>query len=320
MADDNMSTDAADDEELKLKKWKKIVNRLKRLSAKDARKIKEIVLAAIAAAREAHNLEALNGLREALLEYRPDGAGLCLKMALDLLEKQGGYDDEGDDDEEENEDGSGDGDNMVDLDQDDEEEGDPFSTCLSGEAVVLNSCLDGNEYPREAWIDSLRNAKTLSRLAALVNAFTKKANEKIQKMEAENQNLYDLIDALSKGRKKAGSADDASEVWTNVKYTDDFCLAKVAQWPHWPARKCLPKDESLASQLESLDRVLVSLVSESGALRIVPSDSVLPFSETLPEETDLSLYTNQTRAQMENSMAIARRIVRGLAKKKTGKR
>lgn len=321
MADDNISTSAADEEERILNAWKKIINRLKRLTAKDSKKIKQTLLDGIAAARQAHNLDALNGLREALMEHRPEGAGLCLKMALEVLEKHGGYFDDDDDSENEDEDNAN-ADEELGGGEENEEVG--ISSSLSADAVMLNSSLDGHEdYTREHWIDSVRNAKTLSKLAALVNAFTKKANDKIEKLEAENQRLYDSMDAWSKGsslRKKSDSTGETTEVWTSVNYTDEFCLAKVSEWPLWPGRKCQPKDENLASRLASLDRELVSLVGERGGLRVVPTDSLFPFSETLPEGTDLSLYSKEIRNQLDESMMTARRIVRGLAKKKKGKR
>ena len=84
----------------------------------------------------------------------------------------------------------------------------------------------------------------------------------------------------------------------------------------WPARKCIPKDGELTSQLELADRLLVSLVGERGALRVVKTENCIPFSDTPPEE-DISNHPRDIRNQLEEAMNVARRVVRGQQKKKS---
>jgi hypothetical protein len=96
---------------------------------------------------------------------------------------------------------------------------------------------------------------------------------------------------------------------------DDFCLAKVENYPWWPAKKCTPKDKKLIDSLNSLERTLVSLVGERGGLRVVQTKDLVPFSETPPEDENLSSHPKETRTQLEECMAITRRIIRGKTKK-----
>ena len=67
--------------------------------------------------------------------------------------------------------------------------------------------------------------------------------------------------------------------------------------------------------LESVDRILVSLVGERGALRVVKTEACVPFSDTLPEGEDLSAHTRDIRNQLDEAMNVTRRVVRGQQKK-----
>lgn len=160
--------------------------------------------------------------------------------------------------------------------------------------------------------------KNCSKLAALIAAFVHKASSKVTKMEEEHAALVDAMSSWSKSRPKKKSSREApelSEVWANVNFSDEFCLVKVDEYPLWPARKCLPKDDDLASQLEVADRILVSLIGERGALRVVKTDACVPFSDS-PPEVDLSNHTRDIRNQLEEAMNVAKRVVRGQQKKK----
>lgn len=326
-ADDNLSTSPEDEEEQTKYAWKKLVHRLKRLPAKACAKIRQTVIEAIAAARKAHNTVVVAQLREALLQYHPEAAGLCKATALEVLAEHGDYHEQDDDDDDDLED-----------DDKDEAEGDResamgkkaesgISSVLCAEAVTLVSCLDGQEdASRGDWIMAVKKAKTLSKMAALVSAFCNTAAAKLEKMEAEQAALAEVMVAWGTSdstRKKKGSQSisEPSEVWANVTFSDDFCLVKVDAYPWWPARKCSPKDATLASQLDSLGRVFVSLIGESGGLRVVKEDALVPFSETLPEDEDFINQPREIRNQLDDCMAMARRIVRGkLQKKSKGKK
>lgn len=326
-ADDNMSTSPEDEEEQIKFAWKKLIHRLKSLPAKANAKIRQCVIEAIAAARKAHNNVVVAQLREALLQYHPEAAGLCKTTALEVLAEHGDYDDQDDDDEEED-----DEDDKDDVEEDREnatknqtaESG--ISSVLCAEAVTLVSSLDGQEdASREDWISAVKKTKTLSKMAALVSAFCNNAAAKLEKMESEQLALADVMAAWGSSdsaRRKKGyqyATSEPSEVWANVDFSDEFCLVKVDTYPWWPARKCTPKVPTLASQLDSLGRVIVSLIGESGGLRVVKEDALLPFSETLPPDEDLGTQPREIRNQLDDCMAMARRIVRGKLKKKTAK-
>ena len=158
-------------------------------------------------------------------------------------------------------------------------------------------------------------------MAALSAAFCSKASEKLDKLESERDALNDVMEAWGKAsslrKKKSLNQDipEPSEVWTNVTFTDEVCLAKVEKYPWWPAKKCIAKDENLAQSLESLGRNLVSLVGESGGLRVVKTEDLLPFSESLPEDKDLSRHPKDIRTQLDECMVMTRRIIRGKQKK-----
>jgi hypothetical protein len=327
-ADDNMSTSPEDEEEQIKFAWKKLIHRLKRLPAKANAKIRQCVIEGIAAARKAHNNVVVAQLREALLQYHPEAAGLCKTTALEVLVEHGDYDDQDDDDDEEDDD-----DDKDDVVEEDRESATKTQTAESGiasvlcaEAVTLISSLDGQEdASRQDWISAVKKTKTISKMAALVSAFCNNAAAKLEKMESEQVALSDVMAAWGtsdSSRKKKGyqyAIGEPSEVWANVDFSDEFCLVKVDTYPWWPARKCSPKDATLASQLQSLGRVFVSLIGESGGLRVVKEDALLPFSETLPPDEDLGSQPREIRNQLDDCMAMARRIVRGKLKKKTSK-
>ena len=313
-ADDNMSTNPEEEEEEQLQlAWKKLINRLNRLPAKAHAKIRQTVVEAIAAARKAQSSGVVAEVRDALLQYHPHAAGACKAAALLVLEQHGGYDDIDDDDE----------DDEMEVDQEQEmvqvekEAEGGVSSALCAEAVILNSSLDGREdASRGDWIFAVKKAKTISKLAALTAGFCTKASEKLEKVESEQETLIKFIDVWEKAstlRNKASKEEmtEAPEVWANVTFTDDFCLAKGNGYPWWPAKKCVAKDKKLSESLDKYGRVLVSLVGESGGLRAVKTEDILPFSEELPEDENLSDYTKETRSQLEDCMTMTRRIIRG---------
>ena len=318
-ADDNMSTSPVDEEEQLQNAWKKPIHRLKRLPAKSYTKIHSALVEAIAAARKAQNTVVVAELKHALVEYHPEAASYCKDEALEVLEKYGGYKEEIDDesDSEANETDVEKGNEKVVTDEKDES---GISSCLCAEAIILNSSLDGQEdASRVDWIRAVKQTRTVSKLAALIAAFVRKASAKVEKMEEEHLALRDAMNVWGKTRpkkkKSSQAAPELSEVWANVNYSDEFCFAKIDEYPLWPARKCVPKDDSLTSQLESVERILVSLVGERGALRIVKREACVPFSSTFPDSEDLSTHTRDIRSQLDEAMNIARRVVRGHQKK-----
>jgi len=318
-ADENMSTSPDDEnkEEQLHESWKRQIYRLQRVPAKAHTRIRHLVVEAIAAARKAQQASVVAQLREALLQFHPEAAGACKIEALKILEKYGGYEDDEDEDDQEAEDEE---ENKEDVQQKAQSEA-GLSSVLSFEGVVLNSCLDGQEdASRTDWITAVKKCKTVSKLGALAAAFCSKASGKLGKIESERLALSEALESWEKSsslRKKPNKPEkEPTEVWTNVTFTDDFCLAKVEDFPWWPAKRCVAKDEKVAKSLASLGRSVVSLVGESGGLRVVVDDKIVPYSETPPEEEDLNVHPKDVRSQLEDCRAMARRIIR--AKKRKG--
>lgn len=316
-ADDNMSTSPQDEEEQLQEAWKKPIHRLRRVPAKSYTKIHKALVEAIAAARKAQNTAVVAELKHALVEYHPEAARHCKDEALEVLEKHGGY--EEDTDDESDTEGNEMDVEKVTTEQAAKENGESgLASCLCAEAIILNSSLDGQEdASRVDWIRAVKQTRTVSKVAAFVSAFANKASAKVEKMEEENSALMDAMNQWSKSRpkKKKSAAPELSEVWANVNFSDKYCFVKIEEYPLWPARKCVPKDDDLTSQLESVDRILVSLVGERGALRVVKTEACVPFSDTLPEGEDLSSHTRDIRNQLEEAMNVTRRVVRGQQKK-----
>jgi len=317
-ADDNMSTSPADEEEKIQVAWKKPIHRLKRVPAKSYTKIHTAVVEAIAAARKAQNTVVVAQLKHALVEYHPEAARYCKEEALEVLVKHGGYEEDTDDDSDAEA-------NEMDVEKGNEEqvikEKSDITSCLCAEAIILNSSLDGQEdASRIDWIRAVKQTRTVSKLAAFVAAFASKVSAKVGKMEEEHSALIDALNLWGKSRSKKKSSQaipDTSEVWANVIFCDEFCFVKIDEYPLWPARKCLPKDDQLTRQLGSVDRILVSLVGERGSLRVVKTDACVPFSDTLPQGEGISTHSRDIRSQLDEAMNVARRVVRGQEKKKS---
>ncbi|EEC43115.1 predicted protein [Phaeodactylum tricornutum CCAP 1055/1] len=323
IADDNLSTDGSEDDQAikeKLERaWKRQIHRLRNTLTHRYGQIREFLVAAIAAARKAHVPEVVAELRAALLQYHPGAASECKYAAIKVLLAHGDY--EPDEDEEEEE--------QYDV----REEGDEVEipSVICAEAAMLASSLDGSEDATRAdWIDSVKACKTISRLASLVGAFVKNAQDKMGKLEDERDDLLAAIKTWEKeeerrvknrgGKKPVGrptkDSVGPSEVWANVRFSDEICMAKAENWPWWPARKCTPKDGSLARSLAGLDRSLVALIGEMGGLRVVKTESIKAFSGTLVEDEDLGQYNKSVRSQLDDCMAMGRRIARGMEKKR----
>jgi len=322
IADDNMSTDSSDEDQAKKERleraWKKLVHRVRETPTKRHGQIRELVVAAISAARKAHLPAIVAQLRDALLLYHPNAAGDCKAAAIKVLEENGDYDGFDDDDvssDDEEEDA---------VNEDQPAETEEVPSVLCAEAAVMKCSLDGSvDGQRTDWIDAVRACKSISRLAALTTGFVQDAMEKLQKIELEQA---DLTDALARWEKdeerrekntKAKSFKGPSEVWANVRYTDEIVMAKAEDYPWWPAKKCIPKDPAVAEALSKVHRCLVSLVGEKGGLRVIKNEDLKPFTgNTIEEEDGLAEFPKTTRNELDECMAMARRILRGKKKRK----
>lgn len=321
LADENMSVDGSEgddaDQEAKIiqgQAWKRQISRLEDTPTQRSAKIRELLVSAISDARKAHQPDVVGELRAALLMFHPGAANQCKIAALEVLERHGGYD--GPDDEEFEEEAA-----VAD------EEGVP--SVVSAEASILGSSLAGSEdSSRHDWILAVKSCKTISRLGSLVASFCTRAREKLEKLEGERDDLLVSIDKWekieerkkAKGKKRPNGKKERSypsEVWANVSFTSELCMAKADDEPFWPARRCLPKDPGLSQSLKRVKRSLVALVGEMGGLRVCKDEDILPFTgEMVDSEDDLASLSTSTREQLTDCLTMARRISRGLEKAK----
>ena len=331
-ADDNMSASGEEDDAEKDSKekraWKKIINKMRNLPSKRHTVIREMVVEAISAARKAQLKVVVGQLRAALLGFHPNAAGACKAAALKVLDSHGGYDYDDDDDDEEE-----------DANDDAAEPEEPeIPSSLCAEAVIVNSSLDGIEDAGHIdWVDAVKSGKTLSRMACLVTAFVKRAKQKLVKVQEEQDALIKAVSVWEKEEerhlrnqsKSNGNKEIArkpsnfvvSEVWANVRFTDEIVMTKVEPYPWWPAKKCIPRNADLEASLVSINRCLVSLVGESGGLRVVETSAIRPFTGKLVEAeegTDMNHVAKDTKTQLDDCMAMARRILRSHSSKKKG--
>eukprot|EP00977_Amphora_coffeiformis_P022361 scaffold10856_cov229-Amphora_coffeaeformis.AAC.12 len=313
IADDNMSVEDHDQQETaKLERaWKKLVYRLRDMPARRHVQIRETLVQAIAMARKAHLPDVVGELRAALLLYHPNAAKDCKDAAVAVLVKHGDYEPSEEDDDED------------DLDGDDNaEEKEEEVSVLSAEAVTLRSCLGGtDDATRADWVEAVKQCKTLARLASLCAAFCDDATKRLEQMQVDRDNLLAALTTWErevKARKSLSKSKTApSEVWANVKITEEICMARGDDFTWWPARKCLAKEEGLAESLETVDRCLVALFGEMGALRVVKMTDILPFDGEVPNrEEEEAPLSKEVRGQLDDCMAMARRVLRSQKKGK----
>jgi hypothetical protein len=324
-ADDNMSTASDDEEENHTKQmnlWKKKVFFIRNIPAKKHTLVRDLLVEAIAAARNAHLPAIVAKLRSALLLHQPAAAGDCKAAAVAVLTEYGGYDvGEASDDEEEDE-------------EEGKEKEETVQSLLNTEAMMITGSLNGDEMAnRLDWIEGVKDCKTISRLGALVNAFAHNATSRLEKVKDESNALAHVLDGYEKEQERVNRARgnvkpkappkkaalQATEVWADVDVTDEFCMVKLEGSPWWPARKCRAKEKELSTRIASLDLELLSVVGEEqdGGLRVVKSELVRKFSEQ-PIDEDLTLYSKATRNQLDEFLATSRRIIRGHKKANGG--
>lgn len=332
LADDNMSTDSSEEDEVNKERleraWKKKIHKMRQIPAKKHVQTRELLVSAIAAARKAHLPEIVSKLRAALLLYHPNAAGETRQAAIEILETNGDYDEDAYDDDSDSDDGEDD------EDEDANEGGEKEEQQLSvvcAEAGIIRSSLGGSEEgSRSDWIAAVRSCKTVSRLASLTSGFIQDASEKIQKIEVEHEQLVDALakwekDEDRRAKKPAKSTfkeySGPSEVWANVRFTDEICMAKAEDYPWWPAKTCTVKDPAVAESLSKVGRCLVSLVGEMGGLRAVKVDNLRPFSgKSVEDDDELVDFPKNLRSQLEDCLTMARRISRGKQKKLPSKK
>lgn len=324
LADDNMSTDSAEEDQANKERleraWKKPIHKIKHTSTRRHALIREFLVSAIGAARKAHLPQVVAELRAALLQFHPGAAGDAKVAAIKVLEARGGYEEDEDDESDDEEDAN------------EESKDDAPVSVISAEAIILRSSLGGtDDFSRADWINDVKQVKSLSRLASLTAGFVKDAMGKIEKLEIERDELTNALQAWNKAEERLAKQRDGkkprgrepkelagpSEVWANVRFTDEICMAKAEDFPWWPAKRCEAKDPKIAEQLSNLDRSLVAFVGEMGGLRVVKSDEIKPFTGKTMEEGDEDVqHSKKMLTDLDDCMAMARRIIRGRAKTK----
>lgn len=357
LADENMSIDGSEDktnQEQLLLAWKKILHKLRQTPSRKHVQVREILVSAIAAARKAHVPHVVAELRAALLLYHPNAANDCKLAAIQVLVANGDFVPSNTEDDDSDDEGGNDDAPVEDA---------VANSVICAEAATLRGCLGGSEdASREDWVALVKSTKTLSRLASLTAAFSRDATEKLEKIQIERDALTSAMGAWKKAeerqqiRREVGAAkkssatasaantkrmddlhSDLSEVWANVRYTDEICMAKANSYPWWPAKLCEAKDPTISRTLSELNRSLVAFMGEMGGLRVVHTlHQVRPFTGNaileLPQqqqhddETENSAaangdgavpmmeYSKELRTQLDDCMTMARRIQRGLLK------
>jgi len=151
-----------------------------------------------------------------------------------------------------------------------------------------------------------------------------------KRIEAERDDLIDAISAWEKAEQRRGRNQSnkkinkkehkgPSEVWANVRFTDEICMAKTDDYPWWPCKLCEAKDPVLAESLSNLKRVPVALFGEMGSIRVVLSKDVRPFTGDAVEDDELDQAPKTLRTQFIDCMAMGRRLLRSQGGTKGGK-
>lgn len=87
----------------------------------------------------------------------------------------------------------------------------------------------------------------------------------------------------------------------------------MEDFPFWPAKKTIAKDDDLEQRLNHIGRCLVSLVGESGGLRVVKMSEIKPFTgQPLNDQEDETVdISKEMKTSLDECMAMSRRILRG---------
>eukprot|EP00548_Thalassiothrix_antarctica_P000095 CAMPEP_0194142306 /NCGR_PEP_ID=MMETSP0152-20130528/11601_1 /TAXON_ID=1049557 /ORGANISM="Thalassiothrix antarctica, Strain L6-D1" /LENGTH=1428 /DNA_ID=CAMNT_0038841223 /DNA_START=333 /DNA_END=4619 /DNA_ORIENTATION=+ len=323
-ADDNMSTvenTVAEERQKMLMAWKRKIHILQKIPSKRGTLIRETLVQAIDAARKANLGDIVVKLRSVLLMYDRTAPGECKRQAVQVLKDHGGYDmDDGDEDDDEEGEGA-DKDGKEEADEEKEELPIPSNLCFEAMSM-LGSLGDNTNVTRLDWIHAVKSCKTISRFSALSAAFLQKASLRLDKLSSEREALEKSLERWKKelernkrrgskgGNKKSASKEYPTEMWADVDYTDEFCMVHLETHPWWPAKKCVAKDSKLQKSLHTFDRVLVAMVGEHGGLRCVKSTDISKFTGSA-KENNLDKFSKTDRLQLKESLAIARRILRG---------
>ena len=158
------------------------------------------------------------------------------------------------------------------------------------------------------------------RFAALVAGLSSKALPKLQKLLDDRYTFTKAIKYWEAGTKTRKSRSQkkskekytsATEIWTNTTQTDEFVHGKVEGYPWWPARICVAKNASVMASLESLDRVLISFIGEPHLHVVKREGELRPYIGNEQEDENLGDFPADIAKSLQQSTAMARRILRG---------
>mmetsp|Transcript_9177 Transcript_9177/g.13279 ORF Transcript_9177/g.13279 Transcript_9177/m.13279 type:complete len:539 (-) Transcript_9177:783-2399(-) len=178
------------DENHQRQRWKTLIEKLNRIDTKKHAVVRHKMIDAITSARDAGQSKVVGELREALKKYRDGSAGAAKLAALEVLSRHGGIVSEKEPQE--------------DMDTDDdlasvtaslsEGEDGRNESLLTEDAAALGACIDGSDDAgRDEWVEAVKNCKTISRFAALMQTLVQKAMEVLGKLEEGHDSLWSAL-------------------------------------------------------------------------------------------------------------------------------
>jgi len=250
-------------------------------------------------------------LKAALQLLRPGAAAEAKSTAIKVLEKYGGYD--GSDDE--NDDVDFDefaAANAGDANADDEADGAEIASFLCDEYRMISGSVGGDESAVTSdWRDAIKDCKSVSRLAVLLQSFLSKADDTLNQMKEERDNLDSILGLNAKRTSRYKSSikkhDSSTAIWCNAKLTSKLVKARVNGFPWWPAHVCVPLESVVADALTGSGYTLISSVGNPGMF-VVNEKEIVDFTEDTDE--DLTQYDKSIVNELHESTAIAKKLWR----------
>ena len=308
------ASDEDDNEELNKRRdcWKVKINALHRINPGKYALVRDIIVASITVARKSHLNNVAADLKLALPLMRPHAGGEARLAAIKVLEKYGGYDGSEDDDDDLDFDELAKV-NTTDKNASGEEDGAAIASLLCDEVRMISGSIGGDDFAdKDDWRDAIKDCKSVSRLAVMIQSFLAKADDALTQIKGERDNLDKVLGLNAKrtGRTKTTinkKRDSSTAIWCNAKLTTKLINARVQGFPWWPARVCEPIDPVVADALEGSGYSLVSSVGNPGMFLIAEEDMV-DFSEEIEE--DESQYDKSTLEELQESISIAKKLWR----------
>lgn len=308
------TSDDENDEEITKRRnnWKIKINALRRVPAHRYAIIRDIIVAAITVARKSHLNQVAAELKTALQLLRPQAGGEARAAAIQVLEKHGGYDGYDDEDKDVDFDELAAA-NAGDKNPDDEAGGAEIASLLCDEIRMISGSVGGDDFADASdWSDAIKDCKSVSRLAVVLQSLVAKADNVLNQIKEERSNLDRILGLNAKrtSRSKSGikkSHDSSTAVWCDTNLTDRLVKARVNGFPWWPAHVCDPLDSVVAGALEGSGYTLISSVGNPGMFMVAEKD-IAEFTQERDE--DLSQYEQSVLEELHESTTIAKKLWR----------